>query len=331
MAETTAQLVHVETLSKAYPISGGLFAPKIAVHALNGVTFDIARGESLGVVGESGCGKTTLALALIRLLEPDSGSIYFNGQDITHLKQKKLRPLRRRMQMIFQDPFASLNPRMPAGEIIEEPLLVHRVGSKKERRQRVAELLDLVGLPGFSSSKYPHEFSGGQRQRIGIARAIALHPDLIIADEPVSALDVSIQGEILNLFRRLRKELNLTYLFISHDLKVIAQVCDRVAVMYLGKIVEMLSADRLFEAKHPYTQALLSAVPIPDPHRRKTRIILPGDVPSTLEVPKGCCFQARCAHREGICFEVEPALASQGPGQKTACHMVHKVPRMRVT
>ncbi|MBI4224263.1 MAG: ATP-binding cassette domain-containing protein, partial [Deltaproteobacteria bacterium] len=294
---------------------------------VNGVSFEVAKGETLGVVGESGCGKTTLGLLLLKSIQPDAGQIFFEGQDVTRMSQRDFRPLRARMQMVFQDPYASLNPRMRIGEIIEEPLAIHGRGSRKERQDRTIELLELVGLEARDFNKYPHEFSGGQRQRIGIARAIALNPDLIIADEPVSSLDVSIQGEILNLLRDLQKKFQLTYIFISHDLRVISQMSDRIAVMYLGKIVELFSAEDLAHVKHPYTQALLKAVPSVDPTQKKEKAPLGGDVPSPIQLPSGCSFHPRCPYREIVCERTEPLLEKKEGGHLASCHFIDKVPK----
>lgn len=322
------KLLEVKNLMKNFPIGGGFFGKsKRVVHAVNGVSFEVFKGETLGVVGESGCGKTTLGLLLLSLLKADSGSILFEGNELTKLSQRAIRPLRSKMQMVFQDPYASLNPRLQAGDIIEEPLIIHKRGGKKEREREVMELLELVGLNGSDYHKYPHEFSGGQRQRIGIARAIALKPDLIIADEPVSALDVSIQGGILNLLKDIQKKFNLTYIFISHDLKVVSQISDRIAVMYLGKIAEFLRAEDLHIAKHPYTQALLASVPLPNPAKKRERKVLTGDVPSQIDLPSGCFFHPRCPYQEEICRSVEPKLEPQGKDQFAACHFVNKVPK----
>lgn len=321
-------LLEVKHVVKHFPVAGGFLSrQRRKVHAVNDVSLEVKKGETLGIVGESGCGKTTLGLLLLRLLPADSGSIRFAGQEISQLSSRSLRPFRAKMQMVFQDPFASLNPRMRAGKIIEEPLIIHHRGSRGEREERVMELLGLVGLKEADYDKYPHEFSGGQRQRIGIARAIALHPDLIIADEPVSSLDVSIQGEIINLLKDLQKKFSLTYIFISHDLKVVSQISDRVAVMYLGKIAEFLSASQLRYARHPYTHALLSAVPLPDPTRKRERKELSGDVPSPIELPTGCFFHPRCPYREDICFREEPQLELKETNDLAACHCVHKVPK----
>ena len=315
-------MLQVKNLIKHFQTHGG------KVHAVNGVSFGVAKGETLGIVGESGCGKTTLGLLLMKLLEADEGEILFEGADVTKLSQRAFRPLRSKLQMVFQDPFASLNPRLRIGEIIEEPLIIHKKGKSRVRQDRVIELLELVGLKEADYNKYPHEFSGGQRQRIGIARAIALNPDLIVADEPVSSLDVSIQGSILNLFRDLQKKFNLTYIFISHDLRVISQMSDRIAVMYLGKIVEHSPADQLAHVKHPYTQALLKAVPIPDPTRKKEKTPIMGDVPSPIDLPKGCHFHPRCPYREEICLSVEPKLEPKnGSDHIASCHFTQKVPQ----
>ncbi len=319
-------LVTIDKLTKTFPIKGGFFGGITArVHAVNGVSLDIRRGETLGLVGESGCGKSTLGLLLLRLVDPDEGRIVFDGRDITAMGQKELRPIRREMQVVFQDPFASLNPRMTVEEIVGEPLLVHRVGSRAERRDRVFELLRLVGLSADAASKYPHEFSGGQRQRVGIARALALTPKVIVADEPVSALDVSIRGDIINLMNDLQKRFSLTYLFISHDLNVVEHASHRVAVMYLGKLMELFPAAELDEARHPYTTALVSAVPIADPTVRKARIVLSGDVPSPITLPAGCPFHPRCRFAQNICREAEPPFEEYGDGCKAACHFIREM------
>lgn len=324
-------LLKIENLVKHFHVGESFFGRgKKKVHALNGVSLQVARGESLGVVGESGCGKSTLALTVLRLLKPDGGKIFLEGRDITKLSQKNLRPLRAKMQMVFQDPYASLNPRMRIGKIIEEPLTIHKIGKRSTRHEEVERLLERVGLGADDYDKYAHEFSGGQRQRIGIARAIALRPALILADEPVSALDVSIQGEIINLLKDLQKEFGLTLLFISHDLKIVSQMCDRIAVMYLGKIVEELSTEKITEAKHPYTQALLEAVPIPDPRRRQEHKLLEGDVPTPMKLPDGCFFHPRCRYKEDRCLAETPQLEQKSPGQTAACHFTDKIPAVKI-
>jgi oligopeptide/dipeptide ABC transporter ATP-binding protein len=324
-------LVDIRNLTKAFPAKGGPFSREVArVHAVRGISLFIRRGETLGLVGESGCGKTTLGLLILRLIEPDGGSIFFEGQDITHLPQRRLRPMRRQMQIVFQDPFASLNPRMTVGEIIGEPLLVAGQGNRAWRRERVMELLGLVGLSGKAYGKYPHEFSGGQRQRVGIARAIALTPKLIIADEPVSALDVSVRGEILNLLSDLRERFGLTYLFIAHDLKVVEHISHRVCVMYLGQQMESFPAEGLGEARHPYTQALVSAIPVPDPKAKRERMVLPGDAPSPLNPPAGCSFHPRCPYAESICAQVEPPVEEYAPGFYASCHLIKRMEKRRV-
>lgn len=302
-------LIEVKDLVKEFPIRGGVLSRQVAaVHAVSGVSFSINRGETLGLVGESGCGKSTLGRCVIRLLEPTSGSIVFDGRDITKISSEEMRKLRRRMQIIFQDPYASLNPRMTVGDILREPLQIHGL-YKHEHDKRVRKLLEVCGLRAEAVNRYPHEFSGGQRQRICIARALAVEPDFLVCDEPVSALDVSIQSQILNLMMDLQKEFKLTYLFISHDLKVVEHVSNRVAVMYLGKIVETASAKEIYaEPQHPYTQALLSAIPMPDPDLKRDRIILQGDVPSPIKPPEGCFFHPRCRKMQSNCKEKFPSL-----------------------
>ena len=308
-------LLSVKNLVKRFPIKGGLFSREVAsVKAVSDVTFDIRKGETLGLVGESGCGKSTLGRCVLRLIEPSSGQVLFKGQDITKLNSSEMRKLRRNMQIIFQDPYASLNPRMTVEEILGEPLDIHKIGNtKQERKQRILKLLDLCGLRREAISRYPHEFSGGQRQRICIARALAVEPEFIVCDEPVSALDVSIQAQIVNLMQDLQKELGLTYLFIAHDLKVVEHISTRVAVMYLGKIAELSEAEELYaDPKHPYTKALLSAIPIPDPNYRKERIILRGDVPSPINPPMGCFFHPRCPIAKDNCRVDAPFLRDLG-------------------
>lgn len=315
-------LLRVENLVKSFPIYGGLFSSEIAsVKAVQNVSFEIKKGETLGLVGESGCGKSTLGRCLIRLIEPTSGKIFFKNEDITHASGEHLRELRKKMQIIFQDPYASLNPRMTIGAILEEPLIIHNLfDSHKDRQDRVKELVSLVGLRPEHLTRYPHEFSGGQRQRVGIARALAVNPELIICDEPVSALDVSIQAQVINLLMELQQKLGLTYIFIAHDLKVVEHVSHRVAVMYLGKIVELSQSDELYKnPKHPYTKALLSAIPVPDPKPRAERIILHGDVPSPLNPPSGCHFNPRCPIASENCRTDQPILKLHGEDHFVSC------------
>ncbi len=317
-------LVKVRDLKMHFPITQGIVIQRQvgAIKAVDGITFDIYRGETLGLVGESGCGKSTTGRAMLQLYRPTAGEVYFEDTNLTAIKGETLRRMRRRMQMIFQDPYASLNPRMTVGDIIGEPMMVHNILKGKERRARVQELLRVVGLNPYFVNRYPHEFSGGQRQRIGVARALALNPEFIICDEPISALDVSIQAQIINLLEDLQGEFNLTYLFIAHDLSVVRHISDRIAVMYLGKIVELTDRTELYEHPlHPYTQALLSAVPIPDPlvEEQRRRVILEGDVPSPANPPVGCNFSTRCPVVMDICKEEEPEFKESSSGHWVAC------------
>lgn len=316
-------LLEVKDLAKHFPIKKGIIQKQVgAVKAVDGVSFHLLKGETLGLVGESGCGKSTTGRMLMRLLEPTGGSIKFENKELTTLSNAEMRKMRKDIQMVFQDPFASLNPRHTVERIIEEPLIVHGMGNKQERKQRVRELLDIVGLNSYHAGRYPHQFSGGQRQRIGIARALAVKPKLIIADEPVSALDVSIQSQVLNLLEDLQKDFDLTYLFIAHDLGVVRHISDRVGVMYLGRLVELATSDQLYEnPKHPYTEALLSAVPIPDPVHQNERIILSGDVPSPSNPPSGCPFHTRCPKAMDVCKQAVPTLKEIEPGHYASCHL----------
>lgn len=324
-------LLEVKGLKKYFPVRRGIFKRVVAqIKAVDGISFFIRKGETLGLVGESGCGKTTAGRSILRLIEPSAGEILFNWDgkkiDIAKLGGKQLKALRKEMQIIFQDPYSSLNPRMTIGDIVGEPLIVHKVARGKEREARVRELLEAVGLNPQYMKRYPHEFSGGQRQRIGIARALALDPQLIIADEPVSALDVSIQAQVLNLMEDLQEEFGLTYLFIAHDLSVVKHISDRVAVMYLGKIAEMTKTDELFKnPKHPYTEALMTAVPIPDPDYQMERIILKGDVPSPINPPSGCNFHPRCQYAQRICSEEEPKFEDVGGEHFVSCHFTREL------
>ena len=318
-------LLEVENLVKHFPVRKGFFSSRVTgqVRAVDDISFNVARGETLGLVGESGCGKSTTGRLLIRLLDPTSGRITLNGADLAHIPAEDLRIRRRDVQIIFQDPFSSLNPRKTVEGIVAEPLVVHRIGTKAERSARVQELLKLVGLSPDHARRDPHEFSGGQRQRIGIARALALNPKFIVCDEPVSALDVSIQAQVINLMRDLQRDLGLTYLFISHNLAVVRHIADRVAVMYLGKIVEMTDKHALYDNPlHPYTKALLSAIPIARPGEPRQRTVLTGDVPSPMAPPKGCRFNTRCPVAVARCREIEPPLADVGQGHQVACHLV---------
>ncbi|HEX7346414.1 MAG TPA: oligopeptide/dipeptide ABC transporter ATP-binding protein [Candidatus Limnocylindrales bacterium] len=324
---TGAPLVEVRDLVKHFPVRGGVLQRTVAVvQAVDGVSFDIRRGETLGLVGESGCGKTTVGRLLLRLIEPTSGSIRFDGRDITTLKGADLKAYRRRMQIIFQDPYASLDPRTPVGDSIGEGLRIHGLGSPAQQRAKVSEMMDMVGLQPYHARRYPHEFSGGQRQRIGIARALVLKPDLVVCDEPVSALDVSIQAQVLNLLKSLQRELGLTFVFVAHNMGVVEHISDRVAVMYLGRIAEIADRRELFrQQEHPYTVALMSAIPVPDPEIRRQRIILTGDVPSPVNPPSGCRFHPRCPLRRSlgdpeICVTDVPPLDDVGGEHLVACH-----------
>ncbi len=320
-------LLQVKGLKKYFPITQGIiFQHKVAdVKAVDGLDFDIQRGETLGLVGESGCGKSTTGRTILQLYRPTAGDVFFQGKDLAKIKGEELRKMRRHMQMIFQDPYASLNPRMTVGDIVGEPLEVHNISKGKAKKERVQELLQIVGLNPYFINRYPHEFSGGQRQRIGVARALAVNPDFIVCDEPISALDVSIQAQIINLLEELQQKFTLTYLFIAHDLSVVRHISDRVAVMYLGKIVELTDRDSLYKNPlHPYTKALLSAVPIPDPvvEEKRERIILTGDVPSPVNPPSGCRFHTRCPLAIDICKQVDPEFRDVGNRHFVACHVV---------
>jgi oligopeptide transport system ATP-binding protein len=325
-------LLQVKNLKKYFPIKGGILSKTIGhVQAVDDISFDLYPGETVGLVGESGCGKSTAARTILRLIEPTGGEVFFEGQDILKLGKKPMRALRRQMQIIFQDPYASLNPRMTVASIVGEPLEIHKIAKGRAKEERVANILEKVGLRPEHMRRYPHEFSGGQRQRIGIARALALNPKLIIGDEPVSALDVSIQAQVINLLEDLQREFNLTYLIIAHDLSVVEHISDRVAVMYLGKIVELATDRELYEnPSHPYTEALLSAVPRPDPSIKKQRIILPGDVPSPINPPSGCRFHTRCLYAKADCKTVEPPLQDIGDGHYVACHYWKEVQAKRL-
>jgi oligopeptide transport system ATP-binding protein len=327
MSENQKALVRLENLTKHFPITRGIVIQRQvgAIQAVDKISFDIRKGETLGLVGESGCGKSTAGRTILQLYRPTSGKVYFKDQDLTTLQGEQLRHIRRDMQIIFQDPYASLNPRMTVGNIIAEPLEVHRIGSARERKERVRELLRLVGLNPYFINRYPHEFSGGQRQRIGVARALALQPEFIVCDEPISALDVSIQAQVVNLLEELQEKFGLTYLFIAHDLSMVRHISDRTAVMYLGKIVELADRDEIYNNPlHPYTQALLSAVPIPDPikERKRERIILTGDVPSPANPPSACRFHTRCPLAVDVCSQIEPEWREVVHDHWVACHLV---------
>ncbi|MGH3942169.1 MAG: ABC transporter ATP-binding protein [Pseudonocardiaceae bacterium] len=326
MQHRTEALLHVTELVKIFPVRGGGIIPRTVgqIHAVSGVSFDLAAGETLGLVGESGCGKSTTGRAILQLHRPTSGSVIFDGSELTTMSTKALRPLRRNMQIVFQDPYAALNPRWSVNDIVAEPYLIHGIGSgERDIQRRVDTQLELVGLNPEHRNRYPHEFSGGQRQRIGIARALALEPKLIVLDEPVSALDVSVQAGVVNLLKELQERLGLAYLFVAHDLSVVRHICDRVAVMYLGKIVEIGNRDDIYtRPAHPYTQALLSAIPLPDPkaERRRRRIVVTGEVPSPVNPPSGCRFRTRCWKAQEICAAEEPPLLPHGNSTLSACH-----------
>ncbi|MGE5216970.1 MAG: ABC transporter ATP-binding protein [Chloroflexota bacterium] len=322
-------LVEIHNLKKHFPVGDGFLSrDKGSVKAVDGVTLSVNEGETLGLVGESGCGKSTLGRAILRLIEPTGGEVIFEGKNLLALSGRELRDMRREMQIIFQDPYASLNPRMRVGDIVGEGLEIHKLAKGKAKRDRVIELLHQVGLREDHYARYPHEFSGGQRQRIGIARALAVNPKFIVCDEPVSSLDVSIQAQIINLLQELQEKMHLTYLFISHDLRVVEHISHRVAIMYLGKVVEIASSETIYrDAKHPYTRALLSAVPMPDTKQKKERIVLEGDVPSPVNPPSGCAFHPRCSYREALCSQSEPSLDFDAAGHGVACHVFGPVKR----
>jgi len=316
-------LLEIRDLKKHFPVGEGLFSRnKGVLKAVDGVNLTVEEGETLGLVGESGCGKSTLGRTILRLIEPTGGEVIFQGKNLLALSQRELRDMRRQMQIIFQDPYASLNPRMRVGDIVGEGLEIHKLAKGKAKRERVFELLHQVGLREEHYDRYPHEFSGGQRQRIGIARALSVSPRFIVCDEPVSSLDVSIQAQIINLLQELQEKMHLTYLFISHDLRVVEHISHRVAIMYLGKVVEIAKSDSIYQdAKHPYTKALLSAVPVTDTSRKKERVVLEGDVPSPVNPPSGCTFHPRCSYREAICDKTEPPLEFTAGGHGVACHV----------
>jgi oligopeptide transport system ATP-binding protein len=322
-------LLEIRNLKKHFPVGQALFSRnKDVVKAVDGVNLSVEEGETLGLVGESGCGKSTLGRAILRLIEPTSGEVFFEGKNLLAMSQRELRDMRRQMQIIFQDPYASLNPRMRVGDIVGEGLEIHKLAKGKAKRDRVIELLRQVGLREDHYGRYPHEFSGGQRQRIGIARALGVSPKFIVCDEPVSSLDVSIQAQIINLLQELQEKMHLTYLFISHDLRVVEHISHRVAIMYLGKVVEIAQGETIYrDAKHPYTRALLSSVPMPDMDRKKERVLLQGDVPSPVNPPPGCAFHPRCAYREAICDQMEPPLDFAADFHGVACHVFGPVKR----
>lgn len=324
--QVAKDMIIVKNLVKYYPVFGGVFRQEVdQVQAVDDVSFTIREGETLGLVGESGCGKTTVGHTMLKLREPTSGSVIFDGVDVFKLSNRELKSIRRKIQIVFQDPYASLDPRLPVGESIAEGLKIHKIGTNKDRVNVVLDALKNVGLEEYHAHRYPHEFSGGQRQRIGIARALALNPEFIVLDEPVSALDVSIQAQVLNILKDLQQEFGLTYLFVAHNLAVVEHISDRVAVMYLGKIVELASRDNLFRKPlHPYTQALMSAIPLPDPTKKRDRIILEGDVPSPLDPPFGCRFHPRCPFVENVCGRDEPELREVEPDHFVACHFAEK-------